>query len=91
MKFEEISITAENNLKQTPVITRSHTTTNNRAPKLHSLKYQAVFSETIGSVGIDDADFSPQIRPKVNEKFKLLTKGIFIFLLWRKCTQYCTN
>ena len=65
MKLEKkIFITAENNHKQTPVITKSHTITNNRAPKLHSLKYQAVFSETIGS-GIDVADFSPPVRPKV--------------------------
>ena len=46
------------------MITKSYST-NNRAPKLRSLKNQAVFSETIGSVGIVDADLSPQVRPKV--------------------------
>ena len=61
------------------MITRSHTTTNNRAPKLHSLKYQAVFSETIGSVGIDDADFSPQVRPKVKKISNYLLKEYLSF------------
>ena len=64
MKGKKIIVTAESNNKQTSVITKSYST-NNRAPKLRSLKNQAVFSETIGSVGIVDADLSPQVRPKV--------------------------
>ena len=63
MKGKKIIVTAESNNKQTSVITKSYST-NNRAPKLRSLKNQAVFSETIGSVD-SNADLSPQVRPKV--------------------------
>ena len=36
-----------------------------RAPKLRSLKNQAVFSETVGTGTTDDGDLSPPVRPKV--------------------------
>jgi hypothetical protein len=61
-----IIIPAKSNNKQTSVITKSYST-NNRAPKLRSLKNQAVFSETIGSVD-SNADLSPQVRPKVTRQ-----------------------